>query len=157
MILRYIYILFVGILLAVFVGVGIAAFYPEVRYTPGRPVLMAPPAKPMSYPAQYAPDNTDYEVFQMQLRAYNRNVSIIALLWAVFYVIISLTLLFHYAILSDGVLFGGLFTLIYSIQRGFQSSDDMFRFIVVLVSLIVVLIVGYIKFAKNMSPVKKRK
>ncbi len=80
---------------------------------------------------------------------YNRNVSIISVTAAVIILVASLTLFKRILLIADGLLLGGVLTLIYSIIRGFGTEDNMFRFIVVLIGLITALILGYIKFIRK--------
>ncbi len=134
--IKFIYALFIGILFATFVGVGIAAFYVE------------PKLEEVSSNRGYTDGEYQqkYEDFQKERNIYNRNVSSIALSISVLALIISLTLLKGTNVLADGLLLGGLFLLIYSILRGFNADDNMFRFIVVSVGFAVSLALGYIKF-----------
>lgn len=163
MLIRYVYIVFVGILLAAFVGVGIAAFYKGPKY-PETPVeLRFPETKQLdATSAAYMQKQLEFdkksEEFQKQNGEYSRNVSIIALVAAVIMLVLSLTLFKQIAIIADGLLLGGVLTLAYSVIRGFGSNDDMVRFMVVSASLLVALSLGYIKFVKNFeSASKKRK
>lgn len=156
MILRLVYIIFLGLLLATFIGVGIAAFYPS-------PVV---PEPDLSY-SKIAPREGTTEAAQLQeqeirnqkvwqehnkkTQLYSRNVSAIALGFAIILLIVSLTLFNKILIISDGILLGSVFTLIYSIIRGFESQDEKFRFIVVTIGLIIALFLGYIKFVKTIK------
>ncbi len=164
MLIRYVYIVFVGILLAAFVGVGIAAFYKGPIY-PETPIgLRFPEAveKPEStisavqIKEQLAFDEKSKE-YQKQNEEYNRNVSIIALISAVIMLVLSLTLFKQILVIADGLLLGGVLTLAYSVIRGFGSNDDMVRFLVVSASLLVALTLGYIKFVKNFESNSKQK
>lgn len=60
----------------------------------------------------------------------------------------SLTVVKNLIYIADGVLLGGVLTLLYSIVRGFGSQDTMFRFVVVSIGLVIALLLGYIKFIK---------
>ena len=159
MILKYIYTVFLGILLATFVGVGIAAFYPQPKY-PQYPPMFAPQAvKPFS---EAQNDSTQAALLQKQEQEsyrisqdfqklsedYNKNVSVISLTSAIIILLLSLTLVKNLIYIADGTLLGGVLTLLYSIVRGFGSQDDMFRFVVVTIGLLIALILGYIKFIK---------
>ncbi len=53
------------------------------------------------------------------------------------------------SIISDGLLLGGVFTLGYSIIRGFAGDDDKFRFFVVIVGLVVTVVLGDLKFIRD--------
>lgn len=155
MILKFIYSVFIGILFATLVGVGIAAFYPEPKY-PTYPIRLNYPKPEIQQTEKdrqemireqqtYEQLTKDYEA---KKQTYNRNVSIIAVIFAILALVVSLTFLKTLNLIADGLLFGGLLTLIYSIIRGFETDDNIFRFVVVAVGFIVAVIVGYIKFAK---------
>lgn len=162
MLIRYVYIVFVGILLAAFVGVGIAAFYKGPK-NPDTPIeLRFPEAKQLettssAYMQKQLEFDQKSQEFQKQNEGYSRNVSIIALLAAVVMLVLSLTLLKQIVIIADGLLLGGVLTLAYSVIRGFGSNDDMVRFLVVTASLLVSLTLGYIKFVKNFENTSQKK
>lgn len=160
MILKFIYTLFIGILLALFVGFGIAAFYEEPKY-PEPPMSLKypspiyPESKEVSFSAQITRDQIRQEKiqkeFQKNIEIYNRNVSVIGLTAAIIFLTISLTLAQKLLLISDGLLLGGVFTLLYSIGRGFASHDNKFQFVTVAIGLVVSLVLGYIKFIKPVS------
>lgn len=153
MILKVIYTFFIGILMATFVGVGIAAFYTGPKY-PEPPALLkycSPEiAQSASKYEEFKKDAQAYDArvqqYQMQSQVYNRNVSIVSVIAAIIIVILSLTLFKKILVIADGLLLGGVLSLLYSIIRGFQSEDNMFRFFVVTVGLAISLWLGYIKF-----------
>ncbi len=153
MLIKTLYILFIALLVATFVGVGIQAFYPPPKA----------PQPPMSAPVALSPlestqsaklleeqkqNQAKWVVYQEQMKIYNKNVSMISLVSAVIILVLSLTLFKIINLIGDGLLLGSVFTLTYSIFRGFESQDDIFRFIVVSISLAVALFIGYIKFLK---------
>lgn len=157
MIIRYMYSFFLGALIAVFIGVGIAAFYKSP--TPPEYSFMTAPIKPDgTQSTEDLQKQRDYEAksreFQKENEQYSKNVSIIAIAFAVALVVISLIFIEKILILSDGILLGGIFTLVYAIFRGFGNNDEMFRFFVVAVGLLIALFVGYWKFVK---PAQKKK
>ena len=159
MLIKYVYIVFVGILLAAFVGVGIAAFYKgpkapeypvELQYAQveksGEPANATAEAKRIELQKQ---NDQAFKDFQKLDEVYNRNVSIVALLAAVLMLFVSLTLVKQILVIADGLLLGGVLTLGYSVIRGFSSNDDMVRFLVVSASLAVALVLGYLKFVRT--------
>lgn len=152
MLIQYVYVVFMGILLAAFVGVGIAAFYKGPTY-PEYPTTLKyqePSNASMSAEQREVQSKYDGEFKQYQKleETYNKNVSIIAIVASIVMLIVSLTLFKQILIIADGTLLGGVLTLSYGIIRGFGSNDDMFRFLVVSAGLIVALVLGYIKFVK---------
>ena len=153
--LKYIYTVFLGILIAAFVGLGIDTFYqgPTPPEYPSKLERVATPegeAKELTEEeiAEQEEYQSKYEQFSEDMARYNRNVSIIALVAAVLILAISLGFSQKLDILADGVLFGGILTLGYGIIRGFGSDDPQFRFIVITVGLIVAVVLGYMRFVK---------
>ncbi len=153
--IEIIYTFFVGILVAVFVGVGIAAFYEqpkEPEYPSMLKVYNAPmeAGQPSTASAKLLEEQEKYDkeikVFQDKLNIYNRNVSIIALIAAIILSSISITFFKNLNVIADGLLLGGVITLLYSVVRIFGSGDDKIRFVVVSIGLFVALILGYKKF-----------
>lgn len=153
--LRFIYTLFLGALLAVFVGVGINAFYAAPQ-PPQYPAVIGPEktAPDVSTQRQYEVQSKAYESAS---QAYNRNVSIIALAAAVGFVAASLVAEKRTKTIADGVMLGGLFTLLYSIGRSFASANNKYMFLVVTISLCLVLYLGYHRFSRVAQPAAKIK
>jgi len=159
MAIKVLYTLCLALLVALFVGSGIAAFYPAPKQPewPNR-LQQSQPITPESTTADRARQKEsdrlqrrferDQKKFQRLSASYNRDVSMISLLAAVAILFISLTLLKKIMLLSDGLLLGGALTLIYSIIRGFAGDNDMFRFIVVAVGTAVTIAIGYVRFVR---------
>jgi hypothetical protein len=155
MILKLIYTFLIGIFLAVFVGVGIAAFYPGPKY-PEPPVTLKycspETAKDAAEYEEFKKDAENFDkeekIYREKSQRYNRNVSILSLVASIIIVIASLTFFKKILMIADGLLLGGLLTLIYSVMRGFGTDDNIFRFIVVTVGLIISLFLGYVKFIR---------
>jgi len=150
--------LFIGFLLATFIGVGIAAFYPSPK-RPEPPLSIKyqqPSCEELKDCAALEQLKTEQENFDQSMKIYdvkeqkyNRDVSIISIIFALIVLIISLTLFKKILLIADGLLLGSVFTLIYSIIRGFNSGDSMYRFVVVTIGLAVSLFLGYTKFIKS--------
>jgi hypothetical protein len=158
MTLKLIYVFLIGIFLAIFVGVGIAAFYPEPKY-PEAPKTVRygctdvtkegnVSVESKSQIDKFEQEEKDY---REQSKIYSKNVSILALISSIIIVIASLTLFKKIFLIADGLLLGGVLTLLYSVIRGFGAEDNIFRFIVVSVGLFVSLFLGYVKFVKQNS------
>ncbi len=154
MALKIIYSLFLALLVALFIGVGISAFYPAPK-SPDYPISLQKPSAVTSngstvetteQEAARIQYDTDQKQYSKDYAKYNQNVSIIAVAAAVIVLVISLTLVQSILLISDGLLFGGVLTLLYGIIRGFMSDSNSIRFVVVAVGLVVALIVGYVKF-----------
>lgn len=146
--IRFIYTLFVGLFLAIFIGLGIAVFY-EQPTAPEEPVAMQSIGKEGPTEAQQKEINTFHEkqkTYNHDMAIYNRNVSIIVLICAV--VILAIALLFsdRLGIVADGILLGGIFSLLYGIGRGMATDNNKYRFAVAAVGLAITIILGYFKF-----------
>jgi len=89
------------------------------------------------------------------MKVYNRNISVIGMVISVLLFIISLVFLKKIQFISDSVLLGGAFSMIYSVTRGMMSENSKVQFLTVTVGLIVALIVGSVKFVKNDESIKK--
>ena len=151
MAIKFIYTLFLALIIALFVGFGIDAFYPEPK-TPQYPVELQSfketcSATPEQKLAQEKYDQ-ESRVYQETMKPYNRNVSIISLIAAILILVLSLTLLAKIKMIADGILLGGVFTTLYSIARGLMSESSQFRFVIITIGLIIALILGYIKFIR---------
>lgn len=151
--LELIYTLFLALLISLFFGLGVSAFYPS----PKSPEFSAP----LSVPAKEGVLTQSQEQLDAQVKfekeqkdyttrsnTYNRNVSVITLGLAVLALVLSLSFLNSIYVISNGLLLGGVFTLIYSIGRGFMTADTQYRFVIVTVGLLITLALGYIKFIK---------
>jgi hypothetical protein len=151
MLLKLIYTLFLGLLVSLFVGLGIDAFYPGPKM-PDYPVSLDTTKQGCEEDAQTQATRLKYDQdmknFNDASKPYNRNVSIIALSFAIVIMIASLTLFSKIKMIADGILLGGVFSTIYGIIRGMMSENSKFRFLIVAVGLLIALILGYIKFIR---------
>jgi hypothetical protein len=150
--------LFIGLLVATFIGVGIAAFHsgPKMPEPPISIKYQQPSCEQLKNCTdlqKLIKEQVSYDksmkVFESKSKLYNRDVSVISIVFALITLVISLTLFKKILLIADGLLLGSVFTLIYSIIRGFNSGDNMYRFIIVSIGLIVSLFLGYIKFIKS--------
>lgn len=151
-VIKILYSVFLGVLIALFVGFGINTFYPQPK-APEYPSELSYSVQKEPTAEQEAKEKAYQEAMQQfdkeQMAPYNRNVSMIALGAAVLLLIISLIFEKKIPVIADGILFGGVFTLIYSIGRGVASTDTKYIFGIVTVGLIAVIYLGYHKFIKD--------
>jgi hypothetical protein len=156
MILRIIYTLFLGILVALFVGLGISAFYPAPK-SPEAPISVQKYSGPLQTSDSLTPEQkkeseayekAQREYYEKTMPDYNKKVSIITLVAAIVILVISLVLVNKILIISDGLLLGGVFTLMYSIGRSFAGADAKYQFVTVSIGLVIAFVLGYLKFIK---------
>lgn len=151
--MKLIYTFFLGLLVVLFIADGIAAFYPKPK-EPDYPKILE--KTEMAPGTTETPEIREARVkFDKELKAYgkknalyNRNVSVISLAFSLIMLTLSLVLPDKLLIISDGLLLGGIFTVAYSIIRGFSSEDEKYRFIIVSIGLLITLFLGYIKLVK---------
>jgi amino acid transporter len=157
-ILRLIYTFFLGLLLAIFVGLGISTFY-AAPVQPAYPVEITAPNKDSSLSQTAEQQDYDQKMddYNTKSKTYERNTSIMALIAAVALLCISLISEKKLRIIADGVMLGSLFTLLYSLGRGFASEDSKYTFVAVSISLVLVLYLGYHRFVQSASPIKKKR
>ncbi len=151
MIIKFIYTIFLALLIAFFVGLGIDTFYPGPK-TPQYPIELDQ-VKPgceetIEQQTLRKEFNQTQNQFLEESKPYNRNVSIISLVASIIILVSSLTLLSKIRMIADGILLGGVFTTIYGIIRGLMSEISYFRFLIVAIGLIIALVLGYIKFIR---------
>ena len=157
---KFAYTLFLGLILALFVGMGINTFYaspkmPEYPHSLTTAGLKSPDGAIPEEDIQAQRDYDEaYKEYDKQSQIYHRNVSIIALVTAVLFVAVSLVYERKNQVIMNGVMIGGIFILVYSIGRGIASNDTKYTFIAVAVSLAVVLVLGYRRFS-DVSAAKK--
>jgi len=152
--IKYIYIFFVGLFVAIFIGMGIAVFYESPK----------PPTEPSWFSLR---DSGKYELTESErneeiaynsrlkdfnettMSNYNRNVSIIVIVSSVIVLIIALLFSEVFGVIADGLLLGGIFTLLYGVGRGIAVDSNIYRFIVASLGLLVTISIGYLKFVTN--------
>lgn len=152
MLTKFIYTLFLALLIAFFVGLGIDAFYPGPK-APQYPLELEQVKTGCEETIEQQQLRKEYTEAQMKFieesKPYNRNVSIISLIAAIIILVLSLTFLSKIKMIADGILLGGVFTTMYSIVRGLMSDNSQYRFIIVTVGLVIALVLGYIKFIRR--------
>ncbi|MEA5454279.1 hypothetical protein SPF06_06025 [Sinomonas sp. JGH33] len=124
--LRIIFSLFVGVLFALLVAFGIQAFYPQ----------------PELLPSMGTAD--DYGSYRLALEAYNRVVSAVIAGIAFVPIAVSAVAPTRAAVIADGILYGGLFTLLYAAGRGVASAETAGSFAAVAGVLLAALALGHV-------------
>ncbi|NBU33062.1 hypothetical protein EB118_05960 [bacterium] len=152
-ILKLVYTFFLGLLMAIFIGVGINTFYPGPK-APVFPIELNTYGKELNADELKTQKQWDKTMEQHNnlMKPYNRNVSLIALIAAVVLLAASLVYENKIKVMADGVMLGGLFVLLYSLGRGFASENSKYVFVVVTVGLATVLYLGYHRFVRVHEP-----
>jgi len=164
--LQVIFSFFLGLMVTAFIGVGVNTFYqsPEVRYQDEidelvrqeEDVYITQDAEgPLS-----AQDEATLEEIRREIRAledkrqsewepYARNTSIILILFATLVMGISLMRSEQLRIISNGLLLGGLFTMLYGTGWVIASGSSLARFAVMTFALVVTFALGYARFVRS--------
>ncbi len=87
--------------------------------------------------------NKDYEKEQ---RGWARNTSIVLIVFATLVMAVSLVRAEQLRVISNGLLLGGLFTMLYGTGWSIASGDDIVRFAVISFALLATVGLGYFKF-----------
>jgi hypothetical protein len=141
-VLKIIFTLFIGVMVALFVGLGIVAFYPSPVY----PDVMW---QENMTEKQTAAIQAAEAAYQEAVRARNQIVSIVVTAVAVLIMVGSMFLEKRNLTLTNGLLLGGLFSLIYGSTVGFSAGSAMVTFITVGVGLAAVIVVGVRRFSPS--------
>jgi hypothetical protein len=139
-VLKIIFTLFIGVMVALFVGLGIEAFYPSPVY----PDIMW---EENMTDEQTAAIQAAEAAYQEAVRVRNQIVSIVVTAIAVIIMVASMFLEKRNLTLTNGLLLGGLFSLIYGSTVGFSAGSAMVTFITVGVGLAAVIVVGVRRFS----------
>ncbi|MDN5558414.1 MAG: hypothetical protein L0G23_03130 [Ruaniaceae bacterium] len=129
--LQIIFAFFLGLVVVAFVGIAVATFY-------GQPSYIDYP----STPAEEEAWNAAYSQWQLI-------TGIILLLCATAILAVSLLLPEEQGALSNGILLGGVFTMIYAVGMTFAADTSWLRLAVVTVALAVTIGIGYMKFVRG--------
>ena len=120
--LQIIFAFFLGLVVVAFVGIGVNTFYPEPPWV----------------------DGSMNEHSQWRL-----TTGIILLVCATALLAISLFLPEEQGVLSNGILLGGVFTMVYAVGVTVSSDQSVWRFVVVTIALAVTIVIGYLKFVRG--------
>jgi hypothetical protein len=85
--------------------------------------------------------------------SWGRNTSIILIVFATFVMAISLVRAEQLPVINNGLLLGGVFTMIYGVGWIIASSTSIARFTVLTVALAITLTLGYMRFARGQPTV----
>lgn len=163
--LQTIFSFFLGLMVLAVVGVGVNTFYPSPSDTyqkemtkinrqmealnlksPNGPTDAASKAELAKLQQQ---QNALQDKIDTQMKGWARNTSIVLVLFATLVMGVSLILSEQLRVISNGLLLGGLFTMVYGAGWVIFSGTSAIRFVVVLFALVVTLGLGYLKFVRS--------
>ncbi|PKQ32143.1 MAG: hypothetical protein CVT62_03665 [Actinobacteria bacterium HGW-Actinobacteria-2] len=121
--LQIIFAFFLGLVLVAFVWIGVITFYPEPSWTS--------------------------EGGDAAARTWRLTVGIILLVTATALSAISLSLPVRAEAIANGVLLGGVFTMLTAVGMALSSETGALRFAVVTAALVVTIGIGYLRFGRG--------
>lgn len=152
---KLVYTFILGVIIALFIGIGVQAFYeppkaPEYRSAEVSAKLSTPTEEELQKQQEFQKQfEAEQKVYEQARHEYSRNVAIILLVLAVAVIVTAFVVAPKVIFLSDGILLGGLFTLLHSIIRGFSANDTKILFAISTAAVAVVLYLGYRRFLQS--------
>jgi len=162
--LRTIFSFFLGLMLTAFAGVGVYTFYPppeefstQIRELNRREEIIrdSRPADQLTEEdrAQIREVNQERYALQDALREaqrpWGRTTSIILMVTATLAMAVSLIRAGQLPVISNGLLLGGVFTMLYGVGWIIATDVSKARFAVMAIALAITLALGYLRFVRN--------
>lgn len=165
--LQLIFSFFLGILLAVLIGAGVWTFYPDPygANSPEQEQLeelykqqerlntktVGAPTPAQQVEQRRIQDEIDKINDDMTdgRSTWAINTSIVLITFATVLMAISLFLPEHLRVFSNGVLLGGLLTVLYGTGWSFAGGNSRARFFVILVAVLLAVVFGYLRFIRG--------
>lgn len=163
--LQTIFSFFLGLLVLAVVGVGVNTFYQSPSENHQKemtsiqrqmealnvknPTGVNDAADKAELARLQAKQNELQDIIDAQMKIWARNTSIVLVLFATAVMGVSLIRSEQLRVISNGLLLGGLFTMLYGAGWVIFSGNSTARFVVVLFALAVALGLGYLKFVRN--------
>ncbi|MGD2121769.1 MAG: hypothetical protein PVJ76_08490 [Gemmatimonadota bacterium] len=162
--LRTIFSFFLGLMLVAFAGVGVYTFYPppeeftlQIRELNRREEMIrdSRPADQLTEEdrAQIRELNQERYALEDALREaqrpWGRTTSIILMVTATLAMAVSLIRADQLPVISNGLLLGGVFTMLYGVGWIIATDVSKARFGVMAVALVITLALGYLRFVRS--------
>lgn len=164
-VLQTIFSFFLGLMVTAFVGVGVYTFHPPPRDEFSRQIQeidRAETAVRDSRPAdQLSPEDRaeireltaerDAAVDSMRAmqESWGRSTSVILIVFATLSMAVSLVRGDHLPVISNGLLLGGVFTMLYGVGWIVATDTSVARFVVMTIALVITLALGYVRFVRK--------
>ena len=163
--LQTIFSFFLGLMVVAFIGIGVNTFLPSPseKYVARRQETsrkMSPlqrheapgaetPAERARLDSLMAMQDSLSTKEQAEVKDWARVTSIILVLFATVVLVVSLLLSAQLRVISNGLLLGGLFTMLYGVGWVIFSRNSVVRFWVIFFALVVAIGLGYLKFVRG--------
>jgi hypothetical protein len=163
--LRTIFSFFLGLMLAAFLGVGVYTFHPppeeqseaRIRDFNRREQAIRNSRQPNELTAAEREQIQEIVRQRDKLRAateeaqkpWGQSTSVVLIALATLAMAVSLVRADHLPVISNGLLLGGIFTMLYGVGWIIATGTSMARFAVMTVALAITLALGYVRFVRR--------
>jgi len=163
--LQIIFAIFLGLMVTAFVGVGVNTLYPSPQTPFDKQIrdlrrqeqtVMNSKAPADLTPAERAriqeiKDRVSktQDDMQVAMEPWGRTTSIILIVFATLAMAISLVRSDQLPVLSNGLLLGGVFTMVYGVGMIIATASSAARFTVMTAALVITLALGYARFVRS--------
>lgn len=160
--LQTIFSFFLGLMVLAFIGIGVNTFYPQPEYRESpelqnlyreqERIWTGARGEELSAADQARVDELQEQISELQAEQerarqdWSRNTSIVLIVFATMVMGISLVRSEQLRVISNGLLLGGLFTMVYGVGWIIASGESLARFAVIVFALAVTMALGYLKF-----------
>ena len=167
--LQTIFSFFLGLMVLAFIGIGVNTFYPQPEYRENPEIRELYRQQEQIWnnnregelsPADQAKvDEIQEQINVLQAeeeevrQVWSRNTSIVLIIFATAVMGISLVRSDQLRVISNGLLLGGLFTMVYGVGWIIASGESIARFGVIVFALFVTMALGYLKFVRGREAV----
>ena len=168
--LRTIFSFFLGLMLTAFLGVGVYTFHPppEQFDTQIRDLNRREQAIRDSRPPNELKSSDRDQIQEIKgqrdklvdaateaQKPWGRSTSVILIVFATLAMAVSLVRADQLPVISNGLLLGGIFTMVYGVGWIVATDTSIARFLVMTVALVITLGLGYVRFVRRgkISPV----
>lgn len=166
--LQIIFAIFLGLMVTAFVGVGVHTFHPSSE-TEFRSQVRDLSRQEQTIKNSKAPEELTQEdrgrmqelrdernkvrdAQQASLRSWGRKTSILLIAFATLSMVISLVRPEQLPVISNGLLLGGVFTMVHGVGLCIATDTSIARFLVMTVALVITLVLGYVRFVRDRAP-----
>jgi hypothetical protein len=165
--LRTTFSFFLGLMLASFIGVGAYTFHPppESPYDRGEELQRRTEEVQRARPwGELTPaEREEFEAIERERReraeaeasareAWGLGTSIILIVFATIAMAVSLIRADQLPVISNGLLLGGVFTMVYGVGWIIATDQTVTRFVVMTVALVITLGLGWVRFVRAGEP-----
>ncbi len=165
--LRTIFSFFLGLMVTAFIGVGVYTFHPspqtefdlQIQNLNDQEQAIRNSLPPSELTTADRDRIQELHNERSELRdaaqvvraAWGRSTSIILIVFATLAMAVSLLRADQLPVISNGVLLGGVFTMVYGVGWIIATNTSVARFVVMTVALVITLALGYVRFVRRQA------